>query len=189
MKPFSFQYAVPYLLWAWKPGNWSDLSARLLVLLLSQRPRCQWSRALLLQVIMKLRFLRTSWLANLRVRSLPASSEMPPFPFPCPWSSLHKGKEEWRAGNFLLRIWPRNETDHFHSHSIGYNLVHCCSRLQGRLGYVVSNRVAMYPGFNLGSSTANRKGKKGHKWTLSGFCHHASVRLCTVNVGGLSLCR
>lgn len=74
----------------------------------------QQCNALLLQVSVKLRFLMSCWLSSPWVLSLQHHQSCPPPPSLCPWSSLHRGKEEWRACSFFIRMWPRSEITSTH---------------------------------------------------------------------------
>lgn len=58
--------------------------------------------------------LNVCWLSSPRVLSLQHHQSCPPPPSLCPRSSLHRGKEEWRACSFFLRMWPRSEVTSTH---------------------------------------------------------------------------
>lgn len=109
--PFSFQCVPAHLLWTWKIKK-LGLSVRLLVRLLSQRPVV--SSATTPPGQCETQVLNVCWLSSPRVLSLQHHQSCPPPPSLCPRSSLHRGKEEWRACSFFLRMWPRSEVTSTH---------------------------------------------------------------------------
>lgn len=116
MSPFFFRCAPAHLLWAWQSGNyvcqlgfWFSCCDR--------DHAVQPSKALLLQVIMQLKFLMSCWQQLVAV--LASFIKLLPTHPHAHGPIYTRGKRKSGAGSFLLRVWPRSETCHFHSFPIG----------------------------------------------------------------------